>query len=158
MKKKNITKPVILMAMVILIATAGTSFAGRGWGGRGQGDYDCPGGGPGFGYGRGNMSAEDLEQMQALRQKFYQDTQELRLNIESKELELRSEFIKENPDVEKLKGVQAELSALQAQLDQKRIEHRLEMRKINPDAGRGFMMGHGPKGGRGFRGGGGCWR
>jgi hypothetical protein len=58
---------------------------------------------------------------------------------------------KSDADIQKATALQKEVSALQAGLDQKRLEHIMAMRKINPDAGRGFMMGdrgmgHGGKG------------
>jgi hypothetical protein len=63
--------------------------------------------------------------------------------------------------------LQAEISNLTAQLDQKRIAHRIKMKKENPElvAGRGYGKGgcgmgrgsHGPGMGRRFHGhGGGC--
>ncbi|MBU0988553.1 MAG: hypothetical protein KKH68_14980 [Proteobacteria bacterium] len=53
-------------------------------------------------------------------------------------------------------SLQNDISKLQAQLDQKRIDHMVEMRKINPNAGRGFMG----RGGMGYGNGQGryCWR
>ena len=111
------------------------------------------------------------------RQAFFEETRNLRENLYQKELELRSELAKENPDAQKAAGLQAEISDLNAQLDQKRIDHRIKMKKENPEffadrgyrrggrgMGRGFYgpgMGcgfYGPGMGRGFRGqGGGCW-
>ena len=74
---------------------------------------------------------------------------------------LRSELAQENPDPQKAAAIQKEISGLEAQFDQKRLEHRLEMRKISPNAGGGWMMGGGrghhgrgmegcPGGGRGY--------
>jgi len=44
--------------------------------------------------------------------------------------------------------LQKEISKLESELDQKRIDHMIKVRKIDPDAGRGFaamgpMMGYG---------------
>ena len=61
-------------------------------------------------------------------------------------MELRTELARENPDARKAVALQKEISALEADLDEKRIEHRLKMQKITPDGGRGFMMGRGGKG------------
>ena len=58
-----------------------------------------------------------------------------------KELELRSELYKENPDVPKAKVLQKEISKLESELDQKRIDHMIKIRKLNPNAARGCMMG-----------------
>ena len=74
-----------------------------------------------------------------------------------KERELQNELAKAEPDASKASGLQKEISELQAQLDQKRIDHMVEMRKLAPNAGKGYvrggsMMGYGP------RGGGYCWQ
>jgi len=76
-------------------------------------------------------------------------------DIFQKRLELRSELAKQTPDVQKAVKLQKELSELKAQFDQKRIDHRIKMKKINPNVGRGFG-GRGRVLGRGF--GGPCWR
>ena len=85
---------------------------------------------------------------------FFKSTQDLRQNIYQKQLALESEFAKKKPDAKIAKNLQKEISDLRAQIDQKRIEHMIEMKKINPAIGSGFigpgMMGYGH--GRGFRG------
>ena len=120
------------------------------------------------------MSDEQITRLDKERQAFFVETRSLRENLYQKELELRSELAKEDPDAQKAAGLQAQISDLTAQLDQKRIDQRLKMQKENPEffAGRGYGMGRGyGKGGsgmgrgfqgrgmgRGFRGqGGGCW-
>ena len=161
MKKHTTTKTIIVMVMVLIVGTAGSALAHRGWGGQSRGDVECTqdgngwkrGMGPGYGPGMKDMSQEDIEKMTQLRQAFFQDTKALRSSLKSKAFELRSEFVKETPNLETVKKLQTELSALEAQMAQKRIEHQLEMKEINPNAGRGFKMGYGPRGGRG-----GCWR
>ena len=104
---------------------------------------------------------QEIEQMGAARRSFFEETRELRDNRYQKELELRNELAKDNPDVETALALQKELSDLQGQLAQKRIEHRIKMQKENPDyfVGRGYGRGYGygPRGmgkGRGY--GGGC--
>ena len=177
MRQKGRTKTVMAIMMVLILGAAGSALAYRDWegagrggwdcpregygmrrgGGPGQGDWECPGGGygmrrdggPGRGYGMGNLSQEDFEKMNQLRQKFFEETGTLRSDLRSKALALNSEMAKETPDLNTVKNLQKELSALEAQMDQMRIEHQLEMRQLNPNAGRGYGMGYGPKGGRG---------
>ena len=66
---------------------------------------------------------------------------------------------KETPDAKKAARLQTEISKLESQLDQKRVDHMIKMRKLNPNAGsgRGFMgggqKGYGPRYGGGY-----CWR
>jgi hypothetical protein len=96
------------------------------------------------------------------RRAFFEETRNLREDLYQKELELRSELAKEDPDAQKATSLQAEISELSAQLDQKRIDHRIKMKKENPEffAGRGYGKGGGGMGrgfqgkgmGRGFRG------
>ena len=120
-----------------------------------------PGMGRGF-RGRGyapELSEEQWNKLDEQRNTFFEATDDLRRNLYSKRLELESELAKKSPDAAKATGLQKELSDLKAQIDQKRISHLIEMRKINPNAGRGFA-GRGQRGfrrsGPGF--GGPCWQ
>jgi zinc resistance-associated protein len=176
MKMNNFAKAVAVVAIAGIVGFAATSFAG--WG---RGGGNCQGQGSGWGQRgvapsgyQGNPSDEQITRLDKERQTFFEETRNLRENLYQKELELRSELAKEDPDAQKAAGLQAEISDLTAQLDQKRIDQRLKMQKENPEffAGRGYGMGRGyGKGGggmgrgfqgrgmgRGFRGqGGGCW-
>jgi Spy/CpxP family protein refolding chaperone len=139
----------LIMAGIALLVTvvAVSAFAhGPGW--HHRWDY-------GQGY-NDQMSKEEYRQLEQKREAFLKETQELRANLYEKERELQNELAKGEPDASKASGLQKEISELQAQLDQKRIENMVEMRRLNPNAGRGFkrsgpMMGYGP------RGGGYCW-
>ncbi len=171
MKMNNFAKTVTVLAIAGIVGFAATSFAGWGRGGGGN----CQGQGSGWGQRgvapsgyQGNLSDEKITRLDKERQAFFEETRNLRENLYQKELELRSELAKEDPDAQKAAGLQAEVSDLTAQLDQKRLDRRIKMQKDNPDffAGRGYGkggrgMGRGFDGqgmGRGFRGqGGGCW-
>ena len=160
----------VIVAIVGVVGFTATSFAGWGRGGGGG----CWGQGSGWGQRgvgpsgyQGNLSDEQITRLQKERQAFFEETRPLRENLYQKELELRSELAKADPDSQKASRLQAEISDLAAQLVQKRINHRIKMKKENPDffAGRGYgSCRDGGKGpgygmGRGFhgRGGGGCW-
>jgi Spy/CpxP family protein refolding chaperone len=156
MKMDNIAKGVAVLAIAGIVGFAATSFAG--WGRGGGGNCGGQGGGwgqrgsaaPGY---QGNLSDEQITRLDKERQVFFEETQNLRENLYQKELELRSELAKEDPDAQKATGLQTEISELTAQLDQKRIDHRIKMKKENPEffAGRGY--GQGGRGmGRGFNG------
>ena len=54
-------------------------------------------------------------------------------------------------------SLQKEISELEAQLDQKRIDHMIKVRKIDPDTGRGFAA-MGPMMGYGDQYPGSCWQ
>ena len=166
-------KIMIVIVIVAIFAIAATSFAGWGrGGGRGSGG-NCwgPGGGYGpKGYGgqgyQGNLSDEELSKLTQERQAFFEATSDLREQLYQKELELRSELAKPEPDAKKAAGLQKEISGIESELDQKRLDHRIKMRKNFPQLGfRGQGYGRGGRGmGRGmygggdcYGGGGGCW-
>ncbi len=155
----------MVLAIVAVLGIAVTSFAGWGRGHGGYGDYM----GPGYGMHRGwsdgprgyggqgyqsDLSAEDLARLDKERQAFFEATSESREQLYQKELELRSELAKPEPDAKKATGLQKEISSLEGQLDQKHLEQRIKMRKDFPRSG--YMgQGYGPRGmGRGMYGGG----
>ena len=166
----NFAKLVTILAIAGIVGFAATSFAGWGRGGGGN----CRGQGSGWGQRefapsdcRDNLSDEQMTRLDEKRRAFFEETRNLRENLYQKELELRSELAKADPDAQKAADLQAEVSNLTAQLDQKRIAHRIKMKKENPEffadrgygkGGRGMGRGsHGSGMGRRFHGqGGGC--
>ena len=156
-------KMIVAILVVALLATAGVAMA-QGWG-RGMGYGPGPGldrsrTGPGYGprgaWGPGlNLTAEQNQKMQALRESFFKETLPLRNEMQIKQLELRTLWAQTNPDQEKILAKQKEINTLRAQLQEKATKNRLEMRKIlTPEQqaqmgayGPGFGTGHGMKGG-----------
>lgn len=156
------------IAIVSILGFSSAAFSYGGYGNRGDGmgnghqrgmgygyqmgaeDGNCPGSGYGRhkGYGRhmGNgydgpnarLDKEQIEKLNQERDGFFKDTRSLRDDIYQKRLELRSEMARQNPDAAKVKNIQKEMSNLESEFDQKRIDHRLKMRDIAPEAGRGF--------------------
>lgn len=163
---RSVKTMIIAVASVAVIGLAVNAFAhgGMGWGGgmmgwgggyghHGQGWHHRGDYGPAY---DNPMTKEAVQKLEQQREVFLKETEDLRANIYDKQRELQSELAKEEPDTAKASQLQKEISGLQAQFDQKRIEHMVEMRKTNPNIGRGFergghMMGYGP------RGGGYCW-
>ena len=174
----NFNKTAKITMILVIAAVLGigvTSFAGwgRGYWGSGypMGSYHMGpgymmhqgwGGGP-WGYGapgyQSNLSDEQIASLEKERQDFYEATQSLREALYQKELELRSELAKAEPDAQKAAALQKEISSLQSQLDQKRLDQGIRMRKNFPQFGyRGYGYGPGGMGrgmGRGMYGGGG---
>ena len=155
---KNVIITIVSIAVLGIgintFAHAGGMGRGGDWGRHGGG-INCQGG-----YGKGSvdqMSPEAYKQFEQKREAFMSETLDLRTSLFEKERELRNEMAKDEPDVAEASRIQKEISELQSQFDQKRIAHMVEMRKLNPEAGRGFMAG-GPRMGYGQRGGGDCWR
>jgi Spy/CpxP family protein refolding chaperone len=159
MKTVNVGKIAMVIGIVALLGIGVNAFAGwgKGWH-RGPGWHRGGWGmeNPGYGY---NLSDEEIKALEKERQAFYNETESIRQDLYAKDLELRSELAKETPDVQKAARLQTEISKLESQLDQKRVDHLIKMRKLNPNAGRGrgFMgsggMGYGPRYGGGY-----CWR
>jgi len=151
--KKSFLPKMMIVSLIILVGFGGSALAYRGWN-----SGDCPGGGPGGQRGGGgygydaNLTDDEIEKLTKERQEFSKQTQDLRNEINAKELELRAEIAKKQPGLEKAANIQKELSALQAQFDLKRVEHQIRMKEINPNVGRRFGAGKGKKGrgGRGF--------
>jgi len=158
--RKNIKKVLITVAALAIVGFGVNAFAGWGMGsGHMGGGHRGPGWHHGGGYGpgyQGNLSEADIETMEKERQAFFSATDGLRRELYQKELALRSELAKENPDTQKAIDLQKEISKFNSELDQKHLEHMIAMRKINPNAGRGFSR-NGPMG-RGSGYGENCWR
>jgi len=164
MKKIFTRETLIIITVVAFLGFGAYAFADwgmgpgmmGGWGGYGPGWHHGGYGYNGYGGMMGNFSDDEIQAMNSQRNKFLNATEDLRQDLYAKQLELRSELAKENPDSKIALNLQNDISKLQAQLDQKRIDHMVEMRKINPDTGRGFMG----RGGMGYGAGPGgyCWR
>lgn len=158
MNKK--AKRIIVLTVVAIFGITTLAFAGwgRGYGHMmGRGDW-----GPGYhhrgGYGPGqggyysNLSDEEIAKLDQQRSEFFKSTENIRQKLYEKELALRSELAKENPDTSKASSLQNEISKLQSDLDQKRLDYEIQARKSVPNydrGGRGYgpMMGYGPRGG-----------
>lgn len=161
--KKNITnKALIALTVLAVIGFGAYAFAHEeggyghyGWGHHGPGHHEGWNG-PGYDNMNKNLSDDEIAKLEKERESFYRATDDLRQDIYTKELELKIELSKENPDNQRAAKLQKEISGLEAKIDQKRIDHLIKMKKINPDAGRMFMgrggMGYGPSRG------GSCWR
>ena len=95
-------------------------------------------------YGRDRQfSGEQLEKIDRAREEYFKASDETRQEVYRKRLEFSSELARENPDADKLRKLQKELSGLEAELDQKRLEHKLKISKIAPDSRRGYGHGSG---------------
>jgi zinc resistance-associated protein len=149
----------ISLSILTIVAIFGiTSLAFAGWGG-GYGHMMGPGGwGPGWhqmgGYGYdqrgyyGNLSEQEMQKLDQQRAEFLKATEILRQQLYEKELDLNNELVKENPDTSKASSLQSEISKLQSELDQKRLDYEIQARKTAPNYNRGYrgyghMMGDG---------------
>ena len=154
------------VAVTAVLGFVGFAFAhgGSGYGGyhMGYGNHMGMEYGPHMGYGGSNRYAgltdEQTAEVEKSRESFLSATNELRNSIYQKRLELRSELSKQDPDTDRLKAIQKELSELEGTFDQKRLDYELEISKVEPDARRGYGRGYGGRMmGRGPGYGGNCW-
>lgn len=157
---KNMTSKAIMVVMILAIVGFGTyAFAGWGMGySRSGSGHHGPGwhqgGWGGHGYMMGDLNDDEIEQLEKERESFFKATENLRQDIYRMDLELRSELAKDNPDTKKAGKIQKEISDLEAKVDQKRIEHMIKMKELNPNMDKGY----GPGQGRKYSRGGNCWR
>ena len=161
-------KRMIILGMVALMLLGVTHVyaqgPGFGPGHRGMGPHQSWG--PGEDY---PLTPEQKTKFQELRQKFNEETVQLRGAVFTKRLELRSLWTNPKADSKAITDKEKELRDLQNQMKDKMIQLKLEGRKIlSPEQlaefkpgrgmgfGRGHMMGYGQ--GRGSRGGCGMWQ
>ena len=156
MKKSNMKKTVVMVLVVLMTGFAGIVYANQGMGmGYGKAGY-----GPHHGQGRmaAALSEEDQQKLNVERKAFFEATRDLRQEIYSKGLELRSELAKKDVDMNRAKAIQKDLSSLEASFDLKQLEHRVAMQKLFPELGMGMGKGMGGHGRGMMRGQGNCPR
>lgn len=124
----------VMSALVLTLGLTATAWAGP-WG-RG-----CWGG---FGGGT-PLTSEQSTQIFNLKQKFYNDTADLRRQMVQKRAELAALWQASSPDEAKIAAKQKELNALRDKLQEKGLEFQLQARKIAPGAAMGPGIGCGGK-------------
>lgn len=149
MIKRSTSKIFVILTVAAILGFGAYAFAHMsmgygpsGWGGHMAGWHHRGYNEQGYGY-MPKLSDEQITKMEKERAKFFETTRELRDDIYDKELEIRSELAKSDIDKAKAASLQKEISKLRTQLDQKHVDHIVNMQKIIPDIDRGFMgMGH----------------
>jgi Spy/CpxP family protein refolding chaperone len=167
MRSIKLNKILVMVTIVAVVGFGAYAFAGwgmgygpQGWGHMGTGWHHGGYGTQGY---PSELSDEHISKLNKDRQAFIEETSDLRETLYQKELELRAELAKKDPDAKKAVTLQKEISETESQLDTKRVEHRLKMKKENPEMFSGRSYGYGGRGmgrgmGPGFGGqGGGCW-
>jgi hypothetical protein len=138
MKKHLFSRMVVVGAVVMLL-------------GFGVSAYAAGPGSPGMGAASTNLTDDQIKQMESKRTAFQTATQGTRQQLNEKRQALNTELAKQTPDAATCAALQKDISDLQAQFDQKRLTHILEMKKIDPNftegRGMGPGMGQGPFGG-----------
>lgn len=88
------------------------------------------------------LTEEQIETLKEERSAFKTATRDLRMELQSKNLALKSELAKKEPDVKTAKSLQEDISSLTAELAMIRLEHVLEMKEIAPYGGIGQLKGN----------------
>jgi Spy/CpxP family protein refolding chaperone len=147
----GLTTFAIIIGFAVLVFACGSGNYGYGSGGGHMmsGGGHMMGGGTGNGAGGGHNHGDtgyydegaDISQGQADAFKQSQAGRELRNEIEGKRFAINNELKKQNPDRSKIVSMQAQLSQMQAQYDQKAIEYQLESRRQFPQTDSGGSYG-----------------
>ena len=159
---RRVTK-MLVVALLIGALTVPVVAWSHGWG-RGRHMMGSRGSVPEYCYGSergyGDVTKEQRSKLEEFDQKFYSETANLKNEIRTKSAELNRLLRSPDPDPEKVKALQSELSKLRAKVDEKHLAYELEARKILPElrsSGR-YGMGYGHHmGGYGPHMGYGCW-
>jgi len=88
---------------------------------------------PGYGL---YLSDDTIKKLNAEQEAFIKATEDLRQTIYEKELYLKVELAKKDPDPTIALSFQKDISAARGKFEQKMIEHLIRMKKINLDAER----------------------
>jgi zinc resistance-associated protein len=125
---------VLMLALVLSLSLASSSWARMGMGG---------------GPGAMNLTPEQAGQLFDLRQKFMNETTNLRKEMWLKKAELAALWRAEAPDEKQIRAKQKEMNALKDQMQEKALAFRMQARKIAPQGAMGMGPGCGMGMGRG---------
>jgi zinc resistance-associated protein len=149
-------KKVLTYTALIFVLVAWTAAAEAQWWkfGRGSGSGMAPGWQsdfPGL-----NLTVDQQQKLNSLYQIYWKNVAPLNTKLNQKQLEMNSLLLEQNPDQSKVANLQKELSGLQSNLNNRRINYQLEAKKIltseqiaqlPPGCSLGFgtmMRGYGP--------------
>ncbi len=150
--KKSIITITTLLTIALLTASAYAWGPGRGMGFGPNGD--CPRYSGQKGYTASNLSQEQKDEFKALRQRYIDETYEIRALKSQKHHEMKLLMQTSEPNREKLTTLSQEIADVSKQLRDKRIDFALEAKKISPELE--FGMGKGRR--AGHRGRGNCFQ
>ena len=163
LERRLIMKKLTLVLVAVVLGVFLTVPAFAFGPGEGRGPGGCQGNGPGGDHGyyqdrifkNLNLTDEQKTKIEAMRDANYKATKPLREKMFDKSVELRREWLKANPDKDKITAAQKEMRTLRDSLEDKDTALKLEIRKLltpeqneklaNSRWGRG--PGFGPRGG-----------
>ena len=132
-----------LVAGVAMAGWAAAAMAGHGWG-KGMGPR---GGGMAIPYAASylGLSPEQTSQLQAMRERHFEEISPLQEKLFSKRQELRLLWANPNPDASQIAAKQKEIGALQAQIQEMSTKHQLEaIRILTPEQRQKLSVMRGP--------------
>jgi hypothetical protein len=80
------------------------------------------------------LGDDTIKKLNAEQEAFIKATEEFRQTIYEKELYLKAELAKKDPDTATALGFQKNISEARGKFEQKMIEHLIRMKKINLEA------------------------
>lgn len=83
-----------------------------------------------------NLSDATIKKLNAEQESFIKATEDLRQTIYEKEIYLKAELVKKEPDTATAQSFQKNISEAHAKFEQKMIVHLIRMKKINLEAER----------------------
>ncbi|MHC4458931.1 MAG: periplasmic heavy metal sensor [Planctomycetota bacterium] len=86
-----------------------------------------------------DLNPEIKARLEAERNAFFQQTAALRAEIYKKKLAMKDELQKDEPDGQKLKALNKEISRLKSLLNKERYKFLKKMQMIHPQAGTGYF-------------------
>jgi hypothetical protein len=84
----------------------------------------------------GYLSDATIKKLNTEQESFIRSTEALRQTIYEKELYLKAELVKKQPNIGTALGFQKEISEARGKFDQKMVEHLIQMKMINLEAER----------------------
>ena len=158
MRKININKIPVILLIILMFIPCSNGF-GQGSNSEGYGSYNMMGQDPdeileygrrmmryGFNEGTGgsnkypgydrNLNNETIKKLNDEQEAFIIATEDARQAIYEKELYLKVELSKKEPDSNTALGFQKELSDARGKYEQLMVQHLIRMKKINLDAGK----------------------
>jgi zinc resistance-associated protein len=126
---------VVVLTLALTLGLAASSWARPCGGGMG--------GGMGCGPGAMNLSPDQAGKFFDLKEKFRNDTADLRKQMMVKQAELAALWKSASPDEKAIIAKKKELNALRGQMQEKHVAFKLEARKIAPELAQGFGRGMG---------------
>ena len=134
---KNIKRLIILVAMLSLtILAAGSAIAGKGMGHRNMGQgcqqgmvnaANCPG------FNNVNLTDEQKTGLEAEKTRFWNETSEIRTQLDQKETEMQTELQKPEVNREAVQNIQTQISNLEADFNKLKADHLIKVREISPE-------------------------